>query len=88
MKIKKDFELVNIAEDYMLVPLGDEMEKFSGSVILNEVSAFLVEKLKTDRTEEELLELLCDEFDVDRASAQADIRAAVQKMRDVGIIDG
>ena len=41
MKLESGFEIVNIADDYMLVPVGDQMEQFNGTVVLNDVSAFL-----------------------------------------------
>lgn len=86
MKIKSGFEITNIADDYMLVPVGDQVEHFNGVVVLNEVSAFLLEKLKSDRTSEELALLLADAFDVDLATAQKDVHTAIEKMMSIGVI--
>ena len=87
MKIKNNFEMVTIGDDYILVPVGDEMDKFNGTVVLNDVSAFLIENLKTDRTEKELTDLMVEEYDVDRDTALSDIRASIEKMKDLGILD-
>lgn len=87
MKIKKNFEMVSIGDDYILVPVGDEMDKFNGTVILNDISAFLIEKLMIHRTEEELVDLIVDEYEVDRDTAKADTHAAIEKMKDLGVID-
>ena len=87
MKIKPDFTIVQVADDYLLVPVNDQMERFNGTVVLNEVSAFLLEKLKTERSAEELASLLTDEFDVDAETAKADVLALIDKMRETGIID-
>ncbi|MBR4500349.1 MAG: PqqD family peptide modification chaperone [Clostridia bacterium] len=87
MKIKNDFKIVNVGDDYILVPLGAEMDKFNGTVILNDVSAFLIDKLKSDRTEEELIELMLEEYETDRTTAQADINAAIERMKEMGIMD-
>ncbi|MBR4537622.1 MAG: PqqD family protein [Clostridia bacterium] len=86
MKLVSEFEIVNIADDYMLVPVGSQMEKFNGTVVLNDVSAFLLEQLKTDRTKEELVRLLMETYDVDTAAAQADVDMAIEKMKKIGII--
>ena len=86
MKRTPEFEIVNIADDYMLVPVGSQMEKFNGTVVLNDVSAFLLEQLKTDRTKEELVGLLMDTFDVDIDAARADVDTAIEKMKKIGII--
>ncbi len=86
MKIKPDFEIINVADDYMLVPVGDQMEQFSGTVVINEVSAFLLGLMKTDISEEGLVNALISEYDVDEDTARADVDKTLKKMIEIGII--
>ena len=86
MKIAQDFELVRVADDYMLVPVGKKMEHFNGTVVLNEVSAFILEKLQEDRTIDELVNSIVSEFKIDAITAKNDLIIAIQKMKDLGII--
>ena len=86
MKMKNGFEIVKIVDDYMLVPVGDQMEQFNGTVVLNEVSAFLLEKMKDDITEEELLKYVIDEYDVDEERARKDIADTIKQMIEIGIV--
>ena len=86
MKLKNGFEIVKIVDDYMLVPVGDQMEQFNGTVVLNEVSAFLLEKMKDDITEEELLKYVIDEYDVDKERARKDIADTIKQMIEIGIV--
>lgn len=86
MKRAANFEIVKIADDYILVPVGDQMEKFNGTVVLNEVSAFLLDKLKSDLTMEELVNSLLAEYDVDLETAQADVEKALEEMKKLGIV--
>ena len=86
MKIAPDFEVVSIADDYILVPLGEQMDQFNGTVVLNEVSAFILNQLKNDLTKEDLVRLLTSEYDVSLETAQKDIDQAVEQMRALGII--
>ena len=86
MKIKPDFQIVQMANDYMLVPTGDQIDSFNGTVILNEVSAFLLDQMKEDLEKEDLVERLLMEFDVDPATAREDVDAAVEKMKQIGIL--
>ena len=85
--MKENFEIVKVADDYMLVPVGDQMDKFCGTVVLNEVSAFLLEKMKTDRTVEELISFLMNEYLVEDKTAQTDVLSALEKMKAIGVID-
>ena len=86
MKLKPDFQIVQMANDYMLVPIGDQIDSFNGTVILNEVSAFILNQLKEDLEKEDLVERLVKEFDVESATAREDVDAAVEKMKQIGIL--
>ena len=86
MKLKPDFQIVQMANDYMLVPTGDQIDSFNGTVILNEVSAFMLNQLKEDLEKEDLVERLVMEFDVESATAREDVDAAVEKMKQIGIL--
>ena len=86
MKLKPDFQIVQMANDYMLVPTGDQIDSFNGTVILNEVSAFLLNQLKEDLEKEDLVERLVMEFDVDPATAREDVDVAVEKIKQIGIL--
>ena len=86
MKLKPDFQIVQMANDYMLVPTGDQIDSFNGTVILNEVSAFILNQLKEDLKKEDLVERLVMEFDVESATARKDVDVAVEKMKQIGIL--
>ena len=86
MRVNPNFELVNMADDYILVPIGEQMESFNGTVVLNEVSSFIFERLEKDQTEEKLVNSLMDEFEVDSNTARTDVHKALSEMRKLGII--
>ena len=86
MKLKPDFQIVQMANDYMLVPTGDQIDSFNGTVILNEVSAFILNQLKEDLEKEDLVERLVREFDVESATAREDVDVAVEKLKQIGIL--
>ena len=87
MKIKIGFEIVKAVDDYILVPVGDQMEPFNGTVILNETTVFLLDKLKKNQSIDNLVQFLVDEYDVDIETAQKDVNDLIIKMREAGIID-
>ena len=86
MKMESNFEIVKIAEEYILVPVGDQMESFQGTVVLNDVSAYMLELMREDRTEKELVQLIMNEFDVDEKTAEEDVLEALNEMKRIGII--
>lgn len=88
MKLKKNFVVYNMADEYMLIPTGEQMSSFGGAVILNEVSAFLIGQMKDEHKDErELVEALLSEYEVDEDTAIKDVAAAVASMKESGVLE-
>ena len=88
MKVKDDFLLRNVAGSNIVVPIGEGSLNLSGVITLNEVGAFLWEKLSADTTQEELVRALLDEYDVDEATARADIEEFIGKLKGADLLEG
>lgn len=73
MKIKDGFILRQVAGSYIVISVGGESVDFNGMITVNETGAFLWEKLVVGATEEELLCAMLEEYEVDEATAKADI---------------
>lgn len=87
MKIKNGFVLRNVMDEYIVMPTGDNIAKFDGAVVLNEVSAFIYKLLEAPMCRDDLLTAVLDEFDVDEATAAADLDALLDKLADMGILE-
>ncbi len=87
MKAKQGFVLRNIVDEFILMPTGDNIGKFNGTVLLNEVSAFVWEKLQNSISKEDLLKAILDEFEVEKAVAAADLDALLTKLREYDVIE-
>lgn len=86
MKINKEYVITTLSDETILVPVGDENEYFSGVVRTNETAAFLIELLRKDTTEEELVSALLNEYDVDRATAEKHVHEILKKLREMKAI--
>ena len=87
MKAKSGFVLRNVVDEFILMPTGDNIGKFNGTVLLNEVSAFVWEKLQNPLSKEDLLKAILEEFEVDKATAAADLDALLETLRGFGVIE-
>ena len=87
MKAKKDFALRNVVDEYILMPTGDNIGKFKGTVLLNEVSAFVWEKLQNPLSREDLLKAILDEFEVDKNVAVNDLDTLLATLKEYGVIE-
>lgn len=87
MKIKEGFVLRNVMNEYLVMPTGRNIAKFDGAIALNEVSALVFEKLGSEVTREELLAAILETFEVDEATASADLDVLLEKFRQMDVIE-
>lgn len=87
MKIKDGFILREVAGSYLVVAVGKAVKDFNGVVNLNETGAFLWKLLEKSSTEEEMVNALLEEYDVDRATAEADVKCFVDKLLEAKLAD-
>ena len=87
MRIKEGFVLRNVMDEYIVMPTGDNIAKFDGAVVLNEVSAFIYKLLETPISRDDLLIAILAEYDVDEATASADLDNILKKFMDMGILE-
>ena len=86
MKAKPGFVVRNIADEFILMPTGDNIGRFNGTVLLNEVSAFVWEKLQNPLSKEDLLEAVLDEYEVSRDTAAKDLDNLLETLRRYDVI--
>ena len=87
VKAKEGFILRNKKNEYILLPIGDNNGNFNGTVLLNEVSAFVWEKLQNPISKDDLLKAVLDEFDVKKAVATTDLDMLLEKFREYRVIE-
>ena len=74
MKAKSGFSIKQVADSFVIVPVGERIVDFSAMITINETGAFLWEKLQNDVTLEELTDLLLAEYDTDKETAENDVK--------------
>ena len=85
MKLNKEFLLHNTSSESILVPTGGA--GFSGVVRGNKTLGAVLELLKTDTTEAELVAALKARFDAPEGAVEADVAKALAELRKIGAID-
>ena len=83
MLINKDFTIQKVGGSYLAVPVGETSKHFHGMIRLNETGAFLWKIMaQKDTSEEALVEALLAEYDVSRETAERDVHALVELLRE------
>lgn len=81
MKLKYEFTVRQIAGEYVLVPMGKDALAFAGMITTNEVGALILQCLEKPTTREKILATICEEFEVDAATAEADMDRFLHQLR-------
>lgn len=84
MKLKEDFVLRQVADTWVVLPLGAATVDFNGMLTLNETGAFLWQQLQAGADLDALVRALTSEYDVTAQQAQADAEAFCRKLLEVG----
>lgn len=87
IKQKKGYILRNIMGKYMLFPTGTEMQQFKGTILLNELSAFIWDVIQTPIKFEDLMRIILKEYDVEGGTLKKDLITIINKFNEYGIIE-
>ena len=88
MKIKEGFILKEIAGNFVVVPIGENLVDFSSMITTNETGAFLWGKLQNGATEDELCQSILGEYEgVSFEEALSDVKEFVNTLKEKNIVE-
>ena len=83
----KRFVLRKVAGENILVPVGNTALTSNGLVTLNESGAFLWKHMEKNRTREELVQEVLQEYEVSEEQARLDIGQFLTYLAKAGVLD-
>ena len=86
MKLKTGFVLRKVADTYVVVAIGAEAKKHNVMITLNETGALLWEKLSEGADEDSLVKAILEVYDIDEATAKADVNKFIEKIKGEDLI--
>lgn len=88
MKIKEGFEIRNVCGENIIIAHGKENIDFTKVITLNESAVLLWNKaVGKDFTEEDLVNVLLDEYDVEVPRAADDVKNLVTLWVEAGLVN-
>ena len=86
MKIKEGFVLRTICGQNVISGEGSANVNYSSLINLNDTAAFLFKELQgKEFTEDTAVQLLLDQYEVDRETAEKDVKALFAKWVEIGL---
>ncbi len=88
MELKKGFVLRDVCGEKVIMAEGLNVINFNKLLSLNETAAFLWKEAEKagQFTEEQLVEALCNEYDVDLATARQDVSSIIEEWKRLELV--
>ncbi len=86
MKTKYRFEIMELDDGLVAVPVGAGAEQFQGVLKLNETAKSIIELLENETTEEEIVNSLLKEYDGDSAQISSCVHEYIEKLSTEGLL--
>ena len=87
MKIKEGFILREIMGNFVVVAVGSASKDFRGMIKLNSTAVDIWKLIQEAKDENEISELLLNQYDVERDQLEKDIRATINRLIEQGILE-
>lgn len=86
MKLNEGFITYDSDEDQIMVAVGEAADQFHGLVRSNKMASYIINYLKQDTTEEQIVDTLLVMFDVSRDVVTNDVHKIITDLRQIGAI--
>ena len=87
MKIKQGFLLREVGSLSVVIAVGDEALDFHKILTLNFTGAFLFKMLQNGAEMSALINALCEEFGVDKTTAETDVNAFLERLTALNLLE-
>ncbi len=87
MRINENYVLKTVAGTPVVVPVGDAVKNIKGMITLNGAAELIWKALEQDKSFEEILAVLCKEYDAPEDVLKADLSAFLEKLEKYNILE-
>ncbi len=86
MKLKYTFAVQKVTDFWAAVPVGQDSMNYNGVISLNETARDMMELLREDITEEELVQKMKEQYDVDEATLRQHVHEFIGKLQEAKVL--
>ena len=86
MRTEKNMILREIAGEYILIPTGSLALKYTGVFAISSLGVSVWKLLEADKTYEQIITDLLEEYEVDRETLERDVREFLDTLREKDVL--
>ncbi len=86
MRLKYNFVVQQVDEDFVAVAVGEDAAEFGGLIRMNKTGAFLFEQLKSDKSRKELLTSMVEKYDAPEAVLAGNLDGFLERLEKEGVL--
>ena len=87
MKLKEEIVLGSIDGKDFAIATGELSGKFNGLINNNKTAAFIFQLLKTEQSEDSIVEAMLNKYDADEAVIRADVKEIIEQLKKLDILE-
>ena len=88
MKLKEDYIIYNASEEELIaIATGDEADNFNGLLRANKTAGAIMEYLKEEMSEDELVSRMLERFDASEEEIREGVKDVLDTLRSVGALE-
>lgn len=87
MKLNSDIMLGNIDGKDFAIATGKLSQSFNGIINNNPTANYIFTLLKTEQTEDSIVEAMLKKYDASEAEIRADVKEVIEIIREAGILE-
>lgn len=87
MKAKYSFEIMDLDDGLVAVPVSDGADQFHGVLKVNESAVAILKLLEQDTTEEAIVNALMKEYEGDKATIGEFVQEFVETLKTEGVVE-
>ena len=86
MRLKDDIVLGNIDGNDFAIATGKLAKSFKGIINNNSTAAYMLKLLKTEKSEDSIVEAMMKKYDGSESEIRADVKEVIDKLNGMGIL--
>ena len=86
MTIREGFVLKEVAGNYVIIAIGDDVLDFNDIITVNEIGALIWNNMIENKSKGEIISVILSEYDIDEKTASEDFDTFINQLKSVNII--